>query len=73
MPENLFRIHFVPGIAASTVPIAGSHGPGVWDETMAWSVQPQICVELVNEASKLRLEATLIPVLWMLKRIKKDI
>ena len=61
MPENLFRIHFVPGIAASTVPIAGSHGPGVWDETMAWSVQPQICVELVNEASKLRLEATLDP------------
>jgi hypothetical protein len=61
MPEHLFRIHFVPGVAATTVPIAGSHGPGVWDETMAWSVQPQICVELVNEASKLRLEATLDP------------
>ena len=73
MPENLFRIHFVPGIAASTVPIAGSHGPGVWDETMAWSVQPQICVELVNEASKLRLEATLDPSVVDAETYKKDI
>ena len=28
---------------------------------MAWVVQPQICVELVNETSKLRLEVTLDP------------
>merc|ERR1711990_947777 len=34
---------------------------GVWDETMVWSVQPQICVELVNEASKLKHEVALDP------------
>ena len=59
LPDNLFRVHFVPGLFRKSQAKAGSHGPGVWDETMVWEVQPQICFELVGETSKLRKEVSL--------------
>ena len=59
--ESLYRIYLVPGEANSVAPQAGCHGPGVWDETMTWKVQPQICYELIGKTNVLRDEATLDP------------
>ena len=61
LPDNLFRVQFVPGQVRKTPAKAGSHGPGVWDETMVREIQPQVCIELIGETSKLRNEVTLDP------------
>ena len=52
MPEHLFRVHFVPGSVKTTLCTESSHSTGVWDETMVWRVQPQICIELVSRARR---------------------
>jgi hypothetical protein len=52
MPEHLFRVHFVPGSVKTTLCTESSHSTGVWDETMVWRVQPQICIELVSRVRR---------------------